>query len=243
MVIIKKNVCKNYKNYFFIIWTLYCIIGISKNFKHYSFLDWIIIILFSSIPYIIIHILNKSSKNTSKKQKHTINTSVIKSDVSDDQNNVDKTVVLDKEITYTLQDTQQKSLVVKKVQPSYPKCNCDGCYKQQTCTYGHMIYDEYTHERMTLADKFIMLTAFNNTGLSVDSEFDTEIIPDECLYDVRKLLNYSKAELVNTLSYLQEQKKKYKDFGKCGRNYFNFMKMNNSIEVIKKAIKEKKGNF
>lgn len=50
----------------------------------------------------------------------------------------------------------------------YPKCNCDGCLKQESCEYGHVIYDEITKERMTLFDKFMMLGTFSMINKSDD---------------------------------------------------------------------------
>lgn len=128
--------------------------------------------------------------------------------------------------------------ITNKDKSTYPKCNCDGCSKQDSCTYGHIIYDEITRERMTLADKFIMLSALDNIEFKINCE-STNTIPNEHLHDAKKLLTYTKDELINLLSYLQEQKKNYIEFGKCGRSYFNFMKMNAEIEMVKKAIKQK----
>ena len=59
------------------------------------------------------------------------------------------------------------------------------------------------------------------------------------IYSIKTANAYSKDVIENTLSYLQEEKKLYLSFGKCGRAYFNYMKMNGPIEILKSALKNK----
>lgn len=118
------------------------------------------------------------------------------------------------------------------------KCNCDGCPKQDTCEYGHIIYDDITHERMTLADKFIMLESFNTDSFTPNLDNQGEIISNiQDLYSIKSISTYSKKIMQNTLFYLQEQKKLYLFYGKCGRAYFNLMNMNVPINNLKSALK------
>lgn len=121
----------------------------------------------------------------------------------------------------------------------YPKCNCDGCPKQPDCKYGHMIYDDITKERITLADKFIMLTTLETTSFPHSFEPVNIISNMQDIYSIKTANAYSKDVIENTLSYLQEEKKLYLSFGKCGRAYFNYMKMNGPIEILKSALKNK----
>ena len=125
-----------------------------------------------------------------------------------------------------------KTVTTKK----YPKCNCDGCLKQEECEYGHIIYEEFTNERLTLFDKFMMLHAFDIFA-PVEEGYGN-IATNEEVHNKKMLLNLDKDTLMNTMNYLQEQKKKYLAVGKCGRAYFNFMKMGDEIKLVKEAIKE-----
>lgn len=122
----------------------------------------------------------------------------------------------------------------------YPKCNCDGCPKQEECEYGHTIYDEVTNERMTLVDKFMMLHALDGFECANDNNFN--IATNEELHDKRLLLKLDEDTLGNTLHYLQNQKKQYIALGKCGRAYFNFMKIGDEIVLVKEAINEYNNN-
>lgn len=116
-----------------------------------------------------------------------------------------------------------------------PKCNCDGCQKQENCEYGHVIYDEITRGRMSLFDKFAMVESLE---FDVSTEKFGKIATIQELHDKRLLLKIDKNVLYNTLNYLQEMQKAYYAFGKCGRAYFNFMKMGDEISLVKEAIKE-----
>lgn len=116
-----------------------------------------------------------------------------------------------------------------------PKCNCDGCPKQDACEYGHVVYDDITKERMSLFDKFMMLHTFD---CCVSPEDFGNVATNKELHDKRLLLKLDKNVLYNTLNYLQEVKKVYLAFGKCGRAYFNFMKMGDEISLVKGAVRE-----
>lgn len=142
-------------------------------------------------------------------------------------------------ITATIQRQEIPQQIVQEnktnVVNKRTKCNCDGCPKQGDCQYGHIIYDEITKERMTLFDKFMMLHTFecevspNDFGI---------IATNEETHNRQLLLKLDKEVLYNTLNYLQEVKKAYLAFGKCGRSYFNFMKMGDEILLVKEVIKE-----
>ena len=57
------------------------------------------------------------------------------------------------------------------------------------------------------------------------------------LHDSEKINTYPKDVIQNTLFYLQEEKKIYLAYGKCGRAYFNFMNMNGPINNLKSILK------
>lgn len=117
-------------------------------------------------------------------------------------------------------------------------CNCNGCSKQNVCEYGYIIYDEFTKERLTLADKFIMLNTFKMDSFKPNIDRSIDIIWDiQDLSDAKKIITYPKDVIQNTLFYLQEEKKIYLAFGKCGRAYFNFMNMNGPINNLKSILK------
>lgn len=133
------------------------------------------------------------------------------------------------------EETEVKSVPEKYSNTKRPKCNCDGCSRQENCEYGHVIYDEITNERMTLFDKFMMLHTFE---LNISAEGFGSIATDEESRNKRLLMKLDIATLHNTLNYLQEVKKAYLLFGKCGRAYFNFMKMGDEIALVEEAIQE-----
>ncbi|MFV0519944.1 MAG: hypothetical protein ACK5LY_06670 [Lachnospirales bacterium] len=58
------TVKKLLKYSFFIVWTIYFLSGILKNYKNYNFLGWIIVIITSSIPYIVLLIWSISKQKT-----------------------------------------------------------------------------------------------------------------------------------------------------------------------------------
>lgn len=116
-----------------------------------------------------------------------------------------------------------------------PKCNCDGCFRQKECEYGHVIYDEVDKSRMTLFDKFMMLHLVD--GME-PIEFNGNIATVEEVHNKKLLFQLDKDTLLNTLNYLQEQKKRYLAVGKCGKAYFSFMKMEDEIVLVKETIKE-----
>lgn len=116
----------------------------------------------------------------------------------------------------------------------FPKCNCDGCPKQDRCQYGHVIYDEFTRDRMTLADKFMLLDICKSDF----PEASLVVATNEELHDMSLLMKLDKDALCETLEYLKNIKKWYYDYGKCGKAYFSFMKMENEISLVKRTIKE-----
>ncbi len=114
------------------------------------------------------------------------------------------------------------------------KCNCDGCPKQMNCEYGYVVYDDITKEKMSLSNKFMMLQAFENC----ESTNKSSIATIEELHNKKLLLKLDLSTLENTLAYLLEQKENYLAVGKCGKAYFNFMKMGDEISLVKEAIRE-----
>lgn len=118
------------------------------------------------------------------------------------------------------------------------KCNCDGCLKQCTCEYGHVVYDDITKKRMSLFDKFMMVIMNSSGSINITSESFGIIATNEELHNKKLLLKLDKNILHNTLNYLETLKKEYINFGKCGRAYFNFMKMGDEISLVKEAIRE-----
>lgn len=239
------------KKILLIAWSIFCFIGITWNFSYYDIIDWLIVIPFVSIPYSLIFILFRKHDARKHLQRN-----------GDGSNNITQTNSIATTLTETEQtpvatttnivtndnssDIQNKTQFLStNAQKQFPKCNCDGCLKQENCKYGHTIYDEYTHERLSLADKFIMLSVFDELvfdELNIVAESNDIIIDDTCLTNVKLLLKQPYESLRNTLDYLQAEKKQYVSFGKCGRAYYNFMQMNNRINCVKKALKEYKSN-
>lgn len=112
---------------FLIIWTLYCIIGISKNFKHYSFIDWMLIIFITLIPYMIIHALNKRKKNILKETEQTplvSNTTNASSEFYTENNTTiqetDEKLILQNNTTQNLKTFQSQN---KTIQNKYKQYN------------------------------------------------------------------------------------------------------------------------
>lgn len=61
---------------FFIIWTLWCFVGVFKNFSHYKIYDWVVIIIFVISPYIIAELISKKKekgKSSNEKIRDVIN--------------------------------------------------------------------------------------------------------------------------------------------------------------------------
>lgn len=117
----------------------------------------------------------------------------------------------------------------------YPKCNCDGCPNQESCKYGHIIYDELDKTKLSLADKFMMLHTFDT--FEPVGDYD-DIATVEERHHQNKLRVLSKDRLISTLSYLEEQKRLYLNAGKCGRAYYNFMNMGGELQIVKETIKD-----
>ena len=124
-----------------------------------------------------------------------------------------------------------------KQEKAFSKCNCDGCPKQGECKYGHTIYDEFDGERLTLADKFIMLYAFDSFE-PVGDYYDIATTEDR--NNRNQLIKMDEEKLVKILEYLQEQKRLYLSFGKCGRAYYNFMKMGRELQLAEECLKFKR---
>lgn len=119
-----------------------------------------------------------------------------------------------------------------------PKCNCDGCPKQENCEYGHVIIDEITGERLTLADKFSFLHAFDNYEPSGDEYTDIATIEER--HHQKKLLVMDESKLLRTLEYLDKQKKMYYEAGKCGRAYYSFMNMGAERKLVWETFQYKR---
>lgn len=123
-----------------------------------------------------------------------------------------------------------------EVQPKqYSKCNCDGCINQESCKYGHVIYDEFDKTKLSLADKFMMLHTFDN--FEPVGDYDDIATIEERHYQ-KKLIKLNRNRILKTLSYLQEQKKLYLAVGKCGKAYYNFMNMGGELQLVKNTLKE-----
>lgn len=125
----------------------------------------------------------------------------------------------------------------KTIQASiYPKCNCDGCQKQDVCKYGHIIYDDLDGTKLSLADKYMFV---NNDGINHPNPKEPEDIADNTQrHDLRKLRNLSKEQLLKTLEYLGEEKDFYCGYGKCGQAYYRLMNMHAEFQLVKEALKE-----
>lgn len=165
---------------------------------------------------------------------HIDTTPVKKMEVLD--NKTDKMLMAEE--TQQFQNAKKESAVINAVvtteYPKFPKCNCDGCPKQEKCQYGHVVYDEFTDERMTLFDKFMML----DDETTLPPEPSLKVATNEELHEKKLLMRLDKDALSETLEYLQNMKKYYYDYGKCGRAYFNFMKMGDELLFVKGVIRE-----
>lgn len=131
---------------------------------------------------------------------------------------------------------RKKNSVSSHGKKNYPKCNCDGCNRQETCKYGHIIYDDFDHSRLSLVDKFIMLYAFDSKRFEPKGNY-SDIATSEERHNRNKLLKLDRNVLVKTLDYLQEEKKLYLDVGKCGKAYYNDMNMGGEMQLVKDSIK------
>ncbi len=112
-----------------------------------------------------------------------------------------------------------------------PKCNCDGCPKQDTCQYGHVIVDYLDGSRLSLADKYMFLD-------TSEPEAPKGIASLEQRHDLRKLNKLSKECLQKTLEYLVELRQYYYGYGKCGSAYYRFMNISGELQLVEQALKE-----
>lgn len=117
--------------------------------------------------------------------------------------------------------------------PRYPKCNCDGCPNQESCRYGHIIYDEIDKKRLSLTDKFIMLHAFDKFVPVGDYEDIATI--EECR-NQNQLIKLDEEKIIRTLNYLQEEKNLYLAVGKCGRAYYNSMNLGGILKFVEECL-------
>ncbi len=118
------------------------------------------------------------------------------------------------------------------------KCNCDGCPNQDNCEYGYIVIDEITGERLTLADKFMLLHAFDNYEPEGDEY--TDIATMEERHRQKILITMDEEKLLRTLEYLDKQKKLYYKVGKCGRAYYSFMNMGAERKLVWETIQLKR---
>lgn len=114
------------------------------------------------------------------------------------------------------------------------KTNCDGCWKQPTCQYGYIIYDDIENFRLTLSDKFIFSGGLDCFDESCFDENSVATIEE--LHNMNALKNMDIDKLINTFNYIQARKVAYCNFGKCGRMYFNEMGYNDEKKWLKEAI-------
>ena len=114
----------------------------------------------------------------------------------------------------------------------YPKCNCDGCPKQENCQYGHVNSDWLDGSRLSLVDKFILvngdLEPAEPPGIATLSQ----------RHDLQKLRALNKECLQETLKYLEQLRQFYYTCGKCGPAYFRFMNIQGELRLVKQALKE-----
>jgi hypothetical protein len=132
---------------------------------------------------------------------------------------------------------QHKASQNRTVTKLPPKCNCDGCHRQEKCEYGHMIFDEYSDDRLTLFDKFTLAFEFSDE-YKLPSSDRTIVTDTQALHSVNKLYGIEKSILDDTLQYLLNVKKWYYEFSKCGKSYYDFMHLENEIITVKEAIKK-----
>ncbi|NBH61602.1 hypothetical protein D1155_08065 [Anaerotruncus sp. 80] len=124
-----------------------------------------------------------------------------------------------------------ENIMEKYSTSNMPKCNCDGCPKQDTCQYGHVITDYFDGSRLSLADKYMLLD-------TSEPEAPKGIATLEQCHDVRKLKKLNRECLQETLEYLVQLRQYYYDYGKCGSAYYRFMNMSGELQLVKQALKE-----
>lgn len=215
------NILKIIKVLLGIIWFLYCFIGITTNFTHYDFADWIVVITILLCPFIIYYAITK--RRTSSIPREAQHPSP-RSDL-----HIKPTIKLHHpQIASTSKVDTETSV------KSHPKCNCDGCPKQENCKYGHVISDEF-EGKLSLFDKYMLLNSFEKFEDVYDSQ--EKIATNEELHNLKLLLKLDKQCLINTKTFLEAQKQWLLSQGKCGRSYFYFMNMHKEIQLVDEAIK------
>ncbi len=113
--------------------------------------------------------------------------------------------------------------------------NCNGCIKQDTCQYGYYTYDPIDKRQLSLWEKYIML--------SVNLKSDTTSRPKEINMYINQYSNqknYTSNDIEWLLKYLyyeQNELKKIADFGKCGKAYIKYMKLDSFIHELEYKIK------
>lgn len=192
---------------FTVSWFIFCLIGISGNCTNYDFYDWIIALLITFIPFIIYSISKKRNPSIpNSKQNHK------------------PTNATTKKVTNAKSSTR-----------THPKCNCDGCPKQENCEYGHVVYDEFDG-RLSLFDKYMRLNCLEKFEDVYDLQ--DKIATNEELHNKKLLLKLDKQCLINTKTFLEAQKQWFLSQGKCGRSYFYFMNMHKEMQLVDEAIKD-----
>lgn len=88
---------------------------------------------------------------------------------------------------------------------------------------------------MTLFDKFMLLDICEN---DMPPEGPVTLATNEELHDMQLLMELDKDAICETLDYLLEMKKRYYAYGKCGKAYFGFMKMENEISLVRESIRQ-----
>lgn len=122
--------------------------------------------------------------------------------------------------------------------PVLPKCNCNGCHKQDSCKYGHLIYDEFDNSKLNLSDKFIMNFSIEESNMHKIVWANKDTVGQNNKHNNRQLARENKIKLLNTLECLEEEKKWYLNVGKCGQQYFKFINGDGVITQLKDVIKK-----
>ena len=113
---------------------------------------------------------------------------------------------------YITSKNQSKSSINKSKNHKYTKTNnCNGCLKQETCKYGYYTYDEFDKRINQYINRYSQQNKFN-------------------IEDIEWLEKY--------LNYEQQNLNRYNEFGKCGKAYARYMKLDYLVKDIKLKLKD-----
>ena len=140
---------------------------------------------------------------------------------------------------YITSKNQSKSSINKSKNHKYTKTNnCNGCLKQETCKYGYYTYDEFDKRQWALWEKFIALGFDNNIKVDFINRPE-EINQYINRYSQQNKFNIEDIEWMEKyLNSEQQNLNRYNAFGKCGKAYARYMKLDYLVKDIKLKLKD-----